>query len=347
MKATLSLFLASILLLLLSAAAFSADIDGIDNGAEWDNATAYRLVDGESNCGVEFGLVKVKFDMENSAFFMCFMFIDPMLEQGNLSVGVSVSIENSEPFVLTMASSPQNTDIDKYNITGAMSIDENNGATCEIRVGVKAGLPKTVSGNVRFIDASGEPSNYYAFTLVNESYVETTGVIISPTKDNDDPAYNPGLLTRKTTKEQTLKPDTTRKKRTTTKPTERTRWALKDSPYTYTGRTKRETERKEIVQTVIVPAVTVYYYEKEIIISHVFISEPNALVKETREVSTDITSSVSESQNQTVETGYDGYLSDGKKYKIVLMLCAGAAFAAIAMFGVSTAKHKTEKENKE
>lgn len=347
MKATLSLFLASILLLLLSAAAFSADIDGIDNGAEWDNATAYRLVDGESNCGVEFGLVKVKFDMENSAFFMCFMFIDPMLEQGNLSVGVSVSIENSEPFVMTMASSPQNTDIDKYNITGAMSIDENNGATCEIRVGVKAGLPKTVNGSVRFIDASGEPSNYYAFTLVNESYVETTGVIISPTKDNDDPAYNPGLLTRKTTKEQTLKPDTTRKKRTTTKPTERTRWALKDSPYTYTGRTKHETERKEIVQTVIVPAITVYYYEKEVVISHVYINEPNAHSVATEAEPETVNSNALTSVGQNDSRSYTVFLSEGKKYKLILMFCGSVAFAAISLFGVAAVRNKSGKENKE
>ncbi len=340
MKRIVSAFFALIFLFAFVTSAFSANIDGIDSGFEWENATAYKLTDGESNCGVDFGLVKVKFDTQNNAVFLCFMFIDPALEPENLSTGISVSIENSEPFIMTMASSPQNIDIDKYHIEGAMSVDENNGATCELRVGIKAGLPKNLSGSVRFIDANGEPSNYYDFILVNEEYVETTELIISPTKDNDDPVYNPNLLTQKATKEQTVKPKTTQKKKTTTKQTERTRWTISDSPYSYTGRTKRQEKKTEPLQTIIVPAITVYYYEKEIIISHVYISQPNATVDKTETEPISVSSAATEIISHSDTTSTVVPLSSGSKYKIASILGGGAAFAIIAISGVATVKKK-------
>ena len=58
-----------ILTLLTASTAYSADIDGFDNGAEWDGAAVLKLVDGESNCNVNFGLVKAEFDNDNSAVF--------------------------------------------------------------------------------------------------------------------------------------------------------------------------------------------------------------------------------------------------------------------------------------
>ncbi|MBQ8014977.1 MAG: hypothetical protein IJ264_02185, partial [Clostridia bacterium] len=186
-------------------------------------------------------------------------------------------------------------------------------------------------------------SNNYEFTLINEEYVETTDIVISPTKDNDDPIYNPDLLTQKITKEQTVKPYITVKKKTTTKPTERTRWALKDSPYTYTGRTKRN-ETKPALQTIVVPAITVYYYEKEIIISHVYISEPNVSVSEAK---TEITSVVAttEISSQTSAESTQRYLSKGSKYKAVSVLGGGAAFAVIAVLGVANVNKKSKNED--
>lgn len=174
MKRVLSLLCLLVLVLSFAFTAFSADIDGIDNGAEWDGAAVLKLLDGESNCNVNFGLVKAEFDNESSAVFFSFMFIDPMLEQGNENAGISLSIEDSEPFVLTMSSTPFEYDVDKYSFSGAMSLDENNGATCEVRIGIKYGLRNRINGTVRFIDSNGAPSNFYDFSFDNEGYVSAT-----------------------------------------------------------------------------------------------------------------------------------------------------------------------------
>ncbi len=345
MKRIVAAFIALLILFVFVTYAFSAEIDGIDSGIEWENSTAYVLIEGDSNCGVESGIVKVKFDAQNSCVYLCFMFNDPMLEQGNLSAGISFSVENSEPFVMTMAFSPQNVDIDKYNILGAMSVNEDNGMVCEVRIGIKAGLPKTLDVNVRFIDASGEPSNYYPFTLINEAYVETTKMEVSPTKDNYDPAYNPDLLTQRVTKDQTVKPKTTRKKRTTSKATERTtRWTVPDSPYSYTGRTKREEKVSDRPLTVIVPAVTVYYYEKEVIISHVYINEPNALSELTVNEVTVAVTSLNSTVPQTADVTNFPSVSEGGKYKLILGIGACIAFAVIAFLGVSGIKKGSSKD---
>ncbi len=86
--------------------AHAVEIDGIDGGYEWDGLQPYVLISGESNCSVNLGTMKLKFDNENRAVFFCFMLKDPKLEKDNLNVGISLSIENSEPFVITMSSTP-------------------------------------------------------------------------------------------------------------------------------------------------------------------------------------------------------------------------------------------------
>lgn len=343
MKRVSAFFCALIMLFAFVVTAFSADIDGIDNGTEWDGATVYKLLDGESNCGVNFGAVKVKFDLENSAVFLCFMIVDPELETGNAHVGISLQIENSLPFEITMSSSPNYYDVSKYSFEGAMSVDENNGAICEIRLGVKEGLPKELDGSVRFIDANGEPSNYYYFTLVNEQYVETTAVQIAPTRDNDDPAYNPDLLTSKA---KTTKKSTTKKSRTTTKKTTSskttTRKSINGTPYSYTGRTEKITERKTEAQTekiVDTPAgITVYYYEKEVIISQV----PVTQAAETSEqiVYATAVHTATTAPNTEIRAQKTVSLSKGSKYKIIASVIGSIAFAAVAVFGVTGVKRK-------
>lgn len=350
------------IILMFFVNAFSADIDGVDSGIEWDDAVAYKLVDGESNSGVNFGLVKAKFDNENSAIFLCFMFVDPMLEPDNQNAGVLVSLEGSSFFELNANNSPTNADINKYSFDGAMSIDENNGATCEIRIGIKEGLPRNISGEVRFVDANGEPSNYYGFSLINEGYTEPTELEIAPTKDNTDPYYNSDATNKKTTKKRTSEEKvytekrTTRKPKTTTRTT--TRWTLKDSPMIYTGRTKAEKSTKlktEVKQSTLdTPnGVTVYYYEKEIYISQVFVTQE---YRETTSVTTTETYSSTEIFTELTATSIESIklpssstteisLSKGTKFKKISVIIGAIAFCLIAALGVYFAKkNKSETE---
>lgn len=340
MKRIFAAIVSLLILFSFVVSAFSADIDGFDMGTEWDGATTYKLVDGESNCNVNFGAVKVKFDSENSAVFLCFMFIDPDLKPDNTLVGISLEIENSSPFEITMTGSPAGYDISKYSFDGAMSIDENSGATCEVRIGVKEGLPKTLDCTVRFIDASGAPSNYYDFTLVNEDYVETTALVIAPTQDNSDPAYNPDLLTSKTTKAKTTKVKTTKekttKKTTTKKQTTTKKTAIKTTK-PHTGTTKAATEKKTTKTGVVETAagVTVYYYEKEIIISQVPAQTVVAYEPTTAEYT-----EVSETQKSVS-------LSQGQKYKKIITAIGGVLFLIIAVFGVIGAKRSKNSQEEE
>ena len=140
MKRIVIFTLAAVFVLVSGFTAFGVTVDGNNKGTEWDGATVYKLFSGESNCSVNFGAVKVKFAPEEYAVYLCFMFRDPMLEQGNELAGISFSVENSPPYTLTMSNSPYAADIDKYDVSGAMYIDENNGGTCEVRVGIKSGV---------------------------------------------------------------------------------------------------------------------------------------------------------------------------------------------------------------
>lgn len=349
--------------------AFSADIDGIDSGYEWDGATPYVFIDGESNCGVDFGIMKLIMDNENRAVYFCFMFSDPNLETDNLQAGISLSIENSDPIIFTIDSTPENYDVDKYSFEGAIIVDENNGATCEVRLGIKEGLPQTINGSVRFIDAEGIPSNEYDFSIVNEGYIEWSATEIMPTADNNDPAFNSDLYTEKTTKSsgKTTKPRDSDTKDLTEKSNRSTTTAWKyttdkfeistSPPYSYVKTTKppkttviTETEhdlkttKKEKTNNL----VTVYYYEKEVIISKVYDESKTTSENELSYTSslpcttaaTDYSNEqISENVNQSVS------LSDGTKYKYVIGAVAATLIVLLAAWSARGGSGKSGNES--
>ncbi len=320
--------------------AYAAEIDGIDSGYEWDGLQPYVLISGESNCGVNFGTMKLKFDNENRAVFFCFMLKDPKLKKDNMNAGISLSIEDSEPFVITASSSPIEYDIDKISFSGAMSVDENNGATCEIRIGMKAGVPRELNGTVRFIDSDGKLSNTYDFSIKNDSYIEPTAI-----------GESSGVI-YKTNKYETKK-NTTRKSRTeksTANKYTTVEFKINNSPpYSYTGKLKPTTEKKKTTtvkeKTTAQPktkkpatkpaGATVYYYEKEVIISQVYITEPITHKIET----------TAEAETQTTEqTTKTVSLSKGRKLKIATAVTAGVLLFALAAWGAIGAKKKPDSQ---
>ncbi len=326
---------------------YSTDIDGTDSGIEWDGATSYLLVDGESNCGVNFGVMKLILDNENRAVFFCFVFVDPELEQGNSQTGVSLSIENSEPIIFTAGTSSVTYDTAKYSFDGAISIDSNNGATCEVRLGFKSGLPRTINGCVRFIDSYGLPSNEYAFSIINEGYTDPTAAELRPTADNSDPAYNPGLLTEKTTKNKTAttksayETENNRNNDNRITTTKRVGYTTEEfvintsPPYSYERTTKLKTTQtmqnnKSLSKTN--KAVTIYYYEKEIIISEVYISEKTKSEQESEKSSvetgtvTETTINLSDIENETAENVF----TDGTKYKNIVAAVSATLIILLA-----------------
>ena len=341
MKRVVSVFAVFILIYINLFSAFSFDVDGIDSGTEWDGATIYTLIDGESNCRVNLGLVKVKFDYETDALNFCFLFSDPDFTADNLHAGISLSVDNSTPFEVTSSAGSDYQNILPYSFEGAVILDDNKGATCEIRVGFKSGLPETINCSVRYIDSQGSYSNYYNFEIINELYVPDEILTVIPSVNNNDSSnYN----TDKTSKKSTTKKKTT----------EKDDYTIKTSPpYSYTGRTKKSTTKKTIDSAVVMTSkpvktkketVKVYYYEKEVYISEIFISET---ISKTLESSSENESNIPD--NITISNEYsemqheDISLSKGTKYKKVITCVGLAAFITLAVIGVYSAKKGSDK----
>lgn len=344
MKRISVLIIIGVVLFAFAVNAFSVDIDGVSDGPEWHDATYYVLSDGDSNCNITFSAVKVKFDNENSALFLCFIFIDPLLEKDNDKCGVRISVNNSSYFIADASSIPINDDLDKYSFDGAVTVDGNNGAVCELRIGFKEGLTRIVDFDVQLIDSEGEASNHYLLSLVNEGYVKPTAVTISPSADNSDPYYNPEILktTVKTTKEKTEKETTKRK--TTTAKIETTEFVINEPPMIYTGRTKApKTSEFVTAEKETIRYVTVYYFEREVIVSYI-------PVNVTDKASTTVVEALSEEPVQSTSvTNVDtepqpsDSISLGTKYKKILITAGAVAFALIAIFGVAfTKKNNTD-----
>ena len=284
MKRLLCAVAALLMLLAFAVSAFSVTVDGIDGGAEWDGAPVKRLFSGESNCKVNFAAVKAKVASSESAVYLCFMFKDPGAALFNPAAGVILNVGN-DTFTVTMESAPCSDDTANHSFDAAITADQNHGMTCEIRLGVKHGVPKSLDMSVRFIDTAGELSNRYAFTVENTEYSETQPVIVAPPTERPaaPPTEKPAKTTkakktttqRNTTKRQTTRRATTKRPKTTIRPVKTT---AERTTKAQTQRTTKEPKTKaQRTKAVRVEGnATVYYYEKEVIISQVIVTVPAA-----------------------------------------------------------------------
>lgn len=284
MKRLLCAVAALLMLLAFAVSAFSVTVDGIDGGAEWDGAPVKRLFSGESNCKVNFAAVKAKVASSESAVYLCFMFKDPGAALFNPAAGVILNVGN-DTFTVTMESAPCSDDTADHSFDAAITADQNHGMTCEIRLGVKHGVPKSLDMSVRFIDTAGELSNRYAFTVENTEYSETQPVIVAPPTERSaaPPTEKPAKTTkakktttqRNTTKRQTTRRATTKRPKTTIRPVKTT---AERTTKAQTQRTTKEPKTKaQRTKAVRVEGnATVYYYEKEVIISQVIVTVPAA-----------------------------------------------------------------------
>ena len=284
MKRLLCAVAALLMLLAFAVSAFSVTVDGIDGGAEWDGAPVKRLLSGESNCKVNFAAVKAKVASSESAVYLCFMFKDPDAALFNPAAGVILNVGN-DTFTVTMESAPCSDDTADHSFDAAITADQNHGMTYEIRLGVKHGVPKSLDMSVRFIDTAGELSNHYAFTVENTEYSETQPVIVAPPTERPaaPPTEKPAKTTktkktttqRNTTKRQTTRMATTKRPKTTIRPVKSTaERRTKAQTQRTTKEPKTKAQRTKAVR--VEGNATVYYYEKEVIISQVIVTVPAA-----------------------------------------------------------------------
>ena len=214
MKRIFAILLIFVFFYLSMISAYSLDIDGYDRGVEWADAETTLLLNGESNCKVNFGLLKWCIEPKTNSIYFCVMFKEPELPKDNANVGAAIKIDNSEFYTVNISSSPNQVNEDRYSFEGAVSVDDNNGVTCEIRIGLKYGLPDIINGSVRFIDSDGVPSNIYSFTIDNtEEVTEEYKNYHTETSNSTTP----------------VKTTTQKPKKTTTKPEKTTKTTTSNS----------------------------------------------------------------------------------------------------------------------
>lgn len=265
------------LLMLLSFAVQSVavSVDGFDNGAEWDGAAVLLLENGNSNCKVTFASVKYKVANSENAVYLCFMFTDPDAVEFNPSAGVILNV-GGDSFSVIMENSPCADDSSEYSFDAAITADSNYGMTCEIRLGVKAGVPKSLDLCARFVDTDGELSSYYDFTVENPDYIEPQNDNVQYVNPNYAHEYE---YTEKTTKAKkttttkvTTKKQTTKKRKETT--TEKAKTTVPKTTKTRTTKVPATKKAKTVAAKKSEEPATVYYYEKEIILSEVVVTVP-------------------------------------------------------------------------
>ncbi|MBQ3006793.1 MAG: hypothetical protein IJD78_04450 [Clostridia bacterium] len=338
------------IVLLNCPVAYSADIDGVFSSSEWDGAVVTKLLDGESNSGVNFGLVHTMYDYENSALFLCFMYKDPSLEQGNTATGISLSVDGSDYFDVISSETASYADSSEHSFDGCISIDKNNGATAEVRVGFKYGLPKEAECSVRFIDSAGVLSNVYSFNVVNDEYTESTVQVITQ-NEPEETEKEKNVRSEKTTKEKKNSKKTTTKRtshktteKLTEKPTEKEKTQKRN---TYERRTKApETSAVTAVATKITkPEAVTVYYEKEVIVSHVYVTVTEATtVNDTTQLSTAALLQTELSETETkIQSSFS--FSEGAKKKAIVGVLAAISFTVIAAAGTRSPKNKTDTDN--
>lgn len=297
--------------LLLSFTFISASairIDGSDSEFEWDGAECIRNVIGADSNNVEFALIKCCFDDNGyDAYFMLYMTDD--LSDSLDNCGFILTINDGVEITVTSSDVVSDAAPDLYNVTAKMNIVESDGVYCEIKVSFKKGLPDTVSGTVSYVDGTGNNSYFYPFSFVYKDAVTTVTV-----------AENSTLKpTARVTKEKTTKQKATSKSTTT-----------KQSASKTTQKAEKTTKKQKENKTVV------YFYEKEVVISQVYVSETvNNVI--TAEESTTAPSSV-----QAIQSNYQ--TADGIAIQKIICALGGVILVAFAAWAGLSAKKKPKEK---
>ncbi len=315
MKKVLSVCLLLFFLLVFSLNSFSVKIDGQDYYDEWDNSETLTLVTGNSNSNIEVGIVKYIIDENNRDIYLKIMYIDSITSE---NTGVSLSVDNSASFVINVTDSYVTFDSNAYSIEAAVTVDENSGVTCEVRIGAKYGLSSVKDIYIRFIDSSSVYSNLYSFSVKTDEPISETQTVTSTQLTT---------VTTSTTKES----ETTSKKSTTT-----------EKSTTKKNTTQKSTTQKEkTTKNKTTKSSTKEYTKNETALHSDSISFTESNIDITTSYSTTFLNSnvLSESEASNVVS-----VSDGKKYKTITAIAGGIALVAIAVLGTLGSNKKSDKK---
>lgn len=306
MKSLFKLLIAIFIISTLFVRSFAAvKIDAFDGGIEWQNAEYKLLIDKAHSNNVDYAYMKYQIDSNNyDVYFL--IHLSDFNSASYDKAGVILTLLNDVIITVTSDNVTVEGNSPDYSVESEITANENDGVICEMRVGIKKGIPQNISGTVSCIDGNGVKSNYYPFTLNNPNVEEsTTARSVNNVTEK--------IITEKTTRYR-------EEKKTTNKTTKAVT----------TKKIEKTTKKKE-------NKTVVYFYEKEVIVSQVYLTEiiPSQSVAET--TSSEETATIQVSANASDELQQ----SDGMKIQKVICVLGGALLIGLgAWAGISVNKNK-------
>ncbi len=284
---------------------FAVNIDGKDDGVEWQHISTKIMINKKHSNNVDYATMKYQVVDEYEVCFL--LYLSDRTSENCEKSGFILNIFED----LTVTVSSNGTQLkgktDNYFVDSKMVYIEDNAVSCEILVGCKRGLSDEIKGTVSFIDGEGISSYFCPF--------------------------NVELPTEAATTNKTTKAETTRTERTTrAKTTDSKTTTEKPVKTTVERTTKKPSETRKPDKTYI------YYYEKEVIVSQVIVSDAVQTIV-ISEVATDSqTETVTQRANLTT-----GFVVQRVVVGLgILLLIVGGAIAGMTFKKTKSVEEKTE-----
>ena len=308
MKIVASLFLVLFLLISITFNASAAiKIDGNVHDFEWDNAEYIQIISHPESNNVGFSLLKYCLDSNGYDVYVMLYLADGLSENLD-NCGFILTLNDVIEIKANNECVTAEYDPVLYNVSSSFRINESDGAYFEIKVSFKKGLPDSVGGTVSCIDGAGNNSYFYPFAFNNPySVTELT--------------HKPSVtLSEKTTRVKITERDTV-KSETTKKPV--------------TEKVKTTAPKRKVDKTLV------YFYEKEVFISEVYVSETASAVNVAPvEESTTLSSAAEQTQRSF-------QIADGVEIQKIVCIIGGVvlmAFAAWAGMSVKKSANKNDSD---
>lgn len=201
-KKLLALLCTAILAVYLNLAV-SAEKVNLDS---WNtDSTLYDVLDtdSESNSAVEYAFLRVKYDRPSNRIKLLFMLgLDSFTDEKN--AGVTLSVNGDEKITLHLDGSSEYNE-DKYFAQINSVSDPMSKTLCiEVTLGIKKGIPETVTLEFNVYDTEGIASNTYTVDITETVEEDTT------TSSQSEPGKTSKTTKIKTTKVKTTKTKTTK-----------------------------------------------------------------------------------------------------------------------------------------
>ncbi|MCR5484356.1 MAG: hypothetical protein K6F09_02060 [Clostridiales bacterium] len=262
-----------------SLRAHAVDVDGLATSREWHGGRSAVLVEsgGSTNCELDYIYVSTLVDDETNSLYVLFECRSKNDIADSYRLGAEVYLDGDVVYACR-DEKLNRFDENLYSLGSAFSVSEVvRQFICEMRIGIKFGIPDRLEIGLRAYDETGAPSDYYTFT------------VREPQEKSAE--------TEKTSKETTAKKEkttaekkTTEKKETTTKETTEKQTAEK--------RTEPKTDNKitasAAASSAVSPFTTVKYAPQDIKAA----APSTTAVTETKSAET---SSVKETKRKTKE----------------------------------------------